>query len=39
MRLMYAGPDLEAQGHVKTAFDPDGRMNRGKVLPVRPHPT
>jgi glycolate oxidase subunit GlcD len=36
MPLMYTAPDLEAQRHVKDAFDPDHRMNWGKVLPLAP---
>ena len=33
MALVYTGADLEAQAHVRAAFDPDGLMNPEKVLP------
>jgi glycolate oxidase len=33
MPLVFSEDDLAAQACVRTAFDPDGRMNPGKVLP------
>jgi glycolate oxidase len=33
MPLMFSAEDLSAQACVRTAFDPDGRMNPSKVLP------
>ncbi len=34
MPLVFDSGDLEAQACVRRAFDPDGRMNPGKVLPT-----
>jgi glycolate oxidase len=33
MRLVFTDDDLAAQACVRSAFDPDGRMNPSKVLP------
>ena len=33
MPLVFSATDLDAQACVRTAFDPDGRMNPHKVLP------
>jgi glycolate oxidase len=33
MPLVFTDDDLDAQACVRTAFDPDGRMNPRKVLP------
>ncbi len=34
MTLSFTGDDLDAQACVRSAFDPDGRMNPQKVLPA-----
>ena len=31
---MFDATDLAVQQHLKCAFDPDGRMNPGKVFPT-----
>jgi glycolate oxidase len=33
MPLLFSATDLDAQACLRAAFDPDGRMNPGKVLP------
>ena len=33
MPLVFSAEDLSAQACVRSAFDPDGRMNPQKVLP------
>lgn len=33
MQLVFSPEDLDAQARVRDAFDPDGTMNPGKVLP------
>ena len=49
MPVMFAAEDLDTMGLVRCAFDPDGRLNPGKVFPTprlcgdrpgphRPHP-
>ena len=35
MSLLYSPADIEAQWKVKSAFDPQGLANPGKVLPER----
>jgi glycolate oxidase len=32
--LMYTDEDLEAMKKAKTVFDPDGRLNPGKIFPA-----
>ncbi len=34
MRLVFTEDDLDAQARIRDAFDPDGVMNPGKVLPT-----
>jgi glycolate oxidase len=34
MRLVFSDLDLDAQARIREAFDPDGIMNPGKVLPT-----
>lgn len=34
MRLVFSEDDLDAQARIRDAFDPDGVMNPGKVLPT-----
>ena len=36
MRLIFSEADLDAQRAVQRAFDPDGRLNPGKILPAGP---
>jgi glycolate oxidase len=38
MTTQYTRTDLEQQIRVKTAFDPDWRLNRGKVFPIDMQP-
>jgi glycolate oxidase len=33
MSLVFNDADLDAQARVRDAFDPDGRLNPGKILP------
>jgi glycolate oxidase len=34
MHLVFTDVDLDAQARIREAFDPDGVMNPGKVLPA-----
>ena len=34
MEQLFGPEDLEAMRHIREAFDPDGRMNPGKLLPT-----
>jgi glycolate oxidase len=34
MPLMFTPEDLALMGRVRAAFNPDGRLNPGKVLPM-----
>jgi FAD/FMN-containing dehydrogenase len=34
MRLMFTDADLEAMARLRTAFDPEGLCNPGKVFPL-----
>lgn len=33
MSQVFSADDLDAQARIREAFDPDGRLNPGKVLP------
>jgi FAD/FMN-containing dehydrogenase len=33
MTLVFSANDLDAQARIREAFDPDQRLNPGKVLP------
>jgi FAD/FMN-containing dehydrogenase len=39
MRLVYGEDELEAMRQAKGVFDPEGRMNPGKVIPDREDPS
>ena len=39
MKWLFTDADLEAMRRVKRTFDPDGRLNPGKLLPDGPQPT
>ena len=35
VRMMYSDTDLDVMARVRRAWNPDGRLNPGKVLPSR----